>query len=121
MVNANLIFTEKSFSLACVDGSKFGKFYGCVLQTLGETNLLLDIEKTTSKGKELPTTRLLLQRAFAEYGKGFVDMFLLDALYTDQSTINLILNNGSDVLIKTEEMRLTIIQDTDSLFRSRSK
>lgn len=107
----------KKFKLACVDGSLFGKFYSCVLQSLGKANLLLDIEVTTGKGKELPTTRTLLDRAFKEYGKGFVDLFLLDGLYADRYTINLILSNKSNVLIKTEETRLMIIQDADSLFR----
>ena len=32
----------------------FGNFYGSVLQSSGEVNLLLDIEETTAKGKELP-------------------------------------------------------------------
>ena len=107
----------RKFRLACVDGSMFGNFYGSVLQSLGEVNLLLDIEETTTKGKELPATRTLLNRAFSEYGKGFVDIFLLDALYADQHTINLILANNSHVLIKTNEGRLPIIQDADSLFR----
>jgi hypothetical protein len=107
----------KKFKLACVDGSMFGEFYGSVLQSVGEVNLLLDIEKTTGKGKELPTTRALLDRSFREYGKGFVDIFLLDALYADQYTINLVLTNDSHVLIKTKETTLTIIQDADSLFK----
>ncbi len=101
---------------ACVDGSQFGGFYGCVLQVLGETNLLLDIEPTTGKGKELPTSRILLQRAFDEYGLGFVDLFLLDGLYKDRKTINLILSKGSHVLVKTTETRLNIIQDANGLF-----
>lgn len=108
----------RKFRIACVDGSMFGKFYGSVLQSVGEANLLIDIEKTTNKGKELPTTRALLQRAFNEYGKGFVDIFLFDALYADQYTINMVLTNGSHVLIKTKEKTLTIIQDADSLFRA---
>jgi hypothetical protein len=107
----------KKFKLACVDGSLFGKFYGCVLQLLGEANLLLDIEVTTGKGKEIPTTRALLDRAFREYGEGFVDIFLLDALYADKQTINLILSNKSHFLMKTEETSLTIIKDADSLFK----
>lgn len=110
----------KKFKLACVYGSLFGKFYGCVLQLLGEANLLLDIEVTTGKGKEIPTTRALLDRAFREYGEGFegfVDIFLLDALYADKQTINLILSNKSHFLMKTEETTLRIIQDADSLFR----
>ena len=34
----------KKFKIACVDGSLFGKFYGCVLQLLGKANLLIDIK-----------------------------------------------------------------------------
>lgn len=107
----------KKFKIACVDGSLFGKFYGCVLQLLGKANLLLDIEVTTCKGKEIPTTRALLDRAFREYGEGFVDIFLLDALYADKQTINLILSHKSHFLMKTEETTLRIIQDADSLFK----
>jgi hypothetical protein len=101
---------------ACVDGSQFGGFYGCVLQVLGEEKLLLYIEATTGKGKELATTRALLQRSFQEYGPGFVDLFLLDGLYKDKKTIKLILSNESDVLVKTTETRLNIIKDADGLF-----
>jgi len=77
---------------ACVDGSQFGVFYGCALQSVGEANLLLDIEPTTCKGKEIPTTRILLDRVFDNYGDGFVDIFLLDGLYTDKNTINQVLS-----------------------------
>jgi hypothetical protein len=106
----------RELKAACVDGSQFGGFYGCVLQVLGEANLLLDIESTTGKGKELPTTRILLERAFQEYGAGFVDLFLLDGLYKDRKTINLILSEESHALIKTTETRLDIIQDANGLF-----
>jgi hypothetical protein len=106
----------RKLKASCVDGSMFGGFYGCVLQSLGTANLLLDIERTTGKGKELPTTRKMLERVFHDYGDGFVDLFLLDALYKDKKTINLILSHQSHVLIKTEETRLCIIQDADGLF-----
>lgn len=106
----------RKLKVACVDGSHFGKFYGCVLQSLGEADLLLDIEPTTGKGNEIPTTRILLDRAFDEYGDGFVDMFLLDGLYADKVTINQILSHKSHVLIKTTETRRIIIQDADGLF-----
>jgi len=106
----------RKLKAACVDGSMFGGFYGCVLQSLGEANLLLDMEPTTGKGKELPTTRTLLERVFHDYGDGFVDLFLLDGLYKDKNTINLILSHKSHVLVKTEETRLSIIKDADGLF-----
>ena len=91
-------------------------FLWLCLQSLGEANLLLDMERTTGKGKDLPTTREMLQRVFHEYGDGFVDLFLLDVLYKDKKAINLILSHKSHVLIKTEETRLSIIQDADGLF-----
>jgi len=106
----------RKLKAVCVDGSQFGGFYGCVLQSLGEANLLLDIERTTGKGKELPTTRKMLERVFHNYGDGFVDLFLLDALYKDKKTINLINSHKSHALVKTEETRLTIIQDAHGLF-----
>jgi len=84
---------------------------------LGEATLLLDIEDTTCKGKEIPTTRALLDRAYNEYGEGFVDIILLDALYADKQMINQILSHKSHFLMKTEETSLTIIQDADSLFK----
>ena len=106
----------RKLKAACVDGSQFGGFYGCVLQSLGEANLLLDIERTTGKGKELPTTRNMLERVFHDYGDGFVELFLMDALYKDKKTINLIYSHKSHVLVKTEETRLSIIKDADGLF-----
>ncbi len=47
-----------------------------------------------------------------------MDIFLLDGLYADKKTINQILFHNSQVLIKTKETRLTIIQDADSLLSS---
>lgn len=67
----------KKFKLACVDGSLFGKFYGCVLQLLGEANLLLDIAVTTGKGKEIPTTRALLQEHYSIELSGNMEKDLL--------------------------------------------
>jgi hypothetical protein len=106
----------RKLKVACVDGSQFGRFYGCVLQSVGEANLLLDIEPTNGKGKEIPTTRILLDRVFDEYGDGFVDIFLLDGLYADKKTINQVVSRKSHILIKTIETSLSIIQDADGLF-----
>jgi hypothetical protein len=58
----------------------------------------------------------MLERVFHDYGDGFIDLFLLDALYKDKKTINLVLSHKSHVLIKTEETRLNIIKDADGIF-----
>jgi hypothetical protein len=113
----NIDVYGRKLKVACVDGSLFGKFYGCVLLSVGEANLMLDIEPTTGKGKESPTTRRLLDRAFNDYGDGFVDMILLDGLHANKKTINHIISHKSEVLIRTEEKKLSIIQDAEGLFR----
>jgi len=106
----------RKLKAACIDGSQFGGFYGCVIQSVGEATLLLDIERTTGKGKELPTTRRMLERVFHEYGDGFVNLILFDGLYKDKKSINLLLSHKIHALVKTEETRLTIIKDADGLF-----
>jgi len=58
----------------------------------------------------------LLDRVFDEYGDGFVDIFLLDGLYTDKKTINQVLSHKSHVLIKSTETGLNIIKDAEGLF-----
>jgi len=116
----------RKLKIASVDGSQFGVFYGCALQILGEANLLLDIEVAKGRGKEIAATNSLLQRAFEQY-KGsykdsnkdslaFAELVLLDGLYANQNTINLILKHKSNALIKTDEERLNIIKDAKGLF-----
>jgi len=48
----------------------------------------------------------------------FVDLILFDGLYADKKTINLAVEQGSDVLIKTDEESLSIIKDAKGLFEN---
>jgi hypothetical protein len=93
----------KKERIGCVDGSQFGAFYGSVFFVIGETDLFLDIEVTENKGKELPASRVLMERVYKDYSDGFVDIILFDGLYADKKSINVALSHGSHVLIKTDE------------------
>ena len=108
----------RELRLGCVDGSQFGTFYGSVFMLIGETDLFLDIEATENKGKELPASRALIERVYHDYSAGFVDLILFDGLYADKKTINMTVEHGSDVLIKTDEESLSIIKDAKGLFEN---
>jgi hypothetical protein len=107
----------RDLRVGCIDGSQFGVFYGCVLFIVGQTDLFLDIEPAKNKGKELPASRELMEKTYKEYGDGFLDLILFDGLYADKKTINLCLSHNSDVLIKTDEESLNIINDAKGLFK----
>ncbi len=102
------------------DGSGFGKFFGCVLAIPGKINMAVDVE-IYSRGKELEASRSVLSRAGKRLGKGFVDIIVGDGLYITKENIEQCKEElGCDVLIKTGEERLLIIEDARDLFFGRN-
>ena len=99
-----------------IDGSKFGKHWGSVFMVSGEVDLMMGIERYEKRGKELAASRGLMSYLFERFGKGFVDVVLMDGLYKDKRSINLCLSNGSIPLIKTGEERLLVIEQAKNLF-----
>lgn len=77
---------------------------------------MLDYEPMANRGKELEASSRLVQRLEKHWGKRWVDVVLLDGLYVSQSHINQHLRAGLDVLIKTDETRLNIIEDAEGIF-----
>jgi hypothetical protein len=69
-----------------------------------------------NKGKERPMARVVLDRAVKRFGKGFVKSLLLDGLYVTKDWINRCVSHEIDVLIKTQEETLGVIQDAQGLF-----
>lgn len=109
------VYGEK-LRIGITDGSGFGVFYGSVFVVSGKVDLMIDIEGSSGAGKELPTSKKLLRRLFKRFGRGFVDVILVDGLYVDKELINLCLNNGVGVVIKTEEESLNVIEDASLMF-----
>jgi len=99
-----------------VDGSEFGGFGASVLTFVGMVNAPVDVE-LYSKGKELSATSILLRRAIKRYGKSFVEIIINDGLFVTKRYIFRCKEEvGCDVLIKTKDENLTIIQDAKGLF-----
>jgi hypothetical protein len=101
-----------------IDGSCFGRFRASCFAQIGTICLMADLEPIKKMGKELSASARLVKRLSKRLGKRFVDLILLDALYMAQNFIQVCLDSGIDVLIKTREETLDIIQDAKALLLS---
>lgn len=103
-----------------LDGSCFGGFWASVLVLAGKSEAVVDLEPYEKRGKELAASREVLRRANQELGKEFFDLILVDGLYPSEEDFRLCRDAfGSDLLVKTQEEGLTVIQDAQSLFFTR--
>ncbi len=79
---------------------------------------MVDLEPMEKQGKELPAGYALLRRLKSKLGTGFVDLILGSGLYLNTPFFNLCLGEmKSDVLVKTDEKGLRIIQDAVGMLR----
>ena len=103
--------------LGIIDGSRFGRLWASCFEIVGPISLMVDLEPYEKRGKELPASYALLRRLKAKLGIGFVDLILGDGLYLNAPFFNLCLDElKSDVLVKTDDITLRIIQDAQGLF-----
>lgn len=107
-------------ALGITDGSSFGGFWASVLMLRGPSEAVLDLEPYQKRGKELAASRKVLRRANQKLGKGFFDLISADGLYANEKDFRLSRRElGCDLLVKTQEETLTVIQDARSLFFTR--
>jgi hypothetical protein len=103
-----------------VDGSCFGGFWASVLMLAGRSEAVVDLEPYEKRGKELAASREVLRRAHRKLGREFFDLVLADGLYPTQEDFRLCRDElGSNLLVKTQEETLSVIQDARSLFFTR--
>jgi hypothetical protein len=99
------------------DGSNFGGFWASVLILAGKNDAVVDLEPYEGRGHELAGNRKVLRRAKQELGKEFFDLILADGLYPTEKDFRLCRRElGSDLLVKTQEEGLNVIQDARGLF-----
>jgi len=100
-----------------VDASDFGGLFASTFAiTSDDVDAVIDLHPCRF-GKELAATKSLLNGLRAELGLNFVDIIVGDALYMSKEHIRECKEDFEcDVLVKTEEERLTIIEDAKGLF-----
>lgn len=111
---------RKIRAVGITDGSNFGGFWASVLMLAGKSEAVVDLEPYEKRGKELAANRKVLRRASKKLGREFFDLILADGLYPTEKDFRLSRRElGSDLLVKTQEETLTVIQDARSLFFTR--
>ena len=106
--------------IGIIDGSEFGRLLASCFEIVGPVRKMVDLEPMEKRGKGLPAGYALLRQLKANLGTGFVDLILGDGLYLNAPVFNLCLGElKSDMLVKTDERGLRIIQDAEGLFRAK--
>lgn len=104
--------------IGMIDGSCFGQFRASCFAHIGSVCLMGGLEPIEGPGKELPASERLVDRLRKRLGRRFVDLLLLDGLYVAQGFLRKCLEECQvDVLIKTQEEGLNIIQDAMGIFQ----
>lgn len=106
----------KKLRLGIVDGHWAGGIWASVLAVCGKSGGVVDLERYSGRGHELEASRRVIRRSFQKLGKGFFGIIAGDGLYATQEDFQMGLDQGSHLLVKTDEEGLTVIQDAKHLF-----
>ena len=105
------------FRVGIVDGTSFGTFQASVVELVGQSALLLDLEPMPKRGTELPTSHRLLRRVQQALAPGGLTLLLGDGLYFNAPFFSLCLEElHCDVFVKTDDARRDVIADAMGLF-----
>ena len=111
---------RKIRAVGITDGSCFGGFWASVLTLAGKSEAVVDLEPYQTRGDELPASRRLLKRVHEKLGREFFDLILADGLYPTEEDFRSYRGDfGSDLLVKTQEETLSVVQDARGLFFTR--
>jgi hypothetical protein len=108
---------KRELRIAGIDASGFGRHLASCISIFGKTQIVLDVEPYSTKGKELPSSYELIRRTSRLLGKGFCDILIGDGLYRTAKFFRLCKASGFDGLVKTKETRLEIIKDAVGLYK----
>jgi hypothetical protein len=106
----------KRMRVGVVDGSGIGGQLASFLMLLGEVPTILALQRLKKKGKELPVTLRMLRQTPQRWGRGFLSLVLGDGLYPTTSFWKTCQSIGSDGVVKTDEITLSIVQDANGIF-----
>jgi hypothetical protein len=90
-------------TIGIIDGSCMGNHYLSAFVLSGKTEYPLIIENCEKRGKELPVSKVLLDKAQTILGDNFPQLMLFDALYFNENSFKRVREKGAHILIKCKE------------------
>ncbi|MBN1897256.1 MAG: hypothetical protein JW827_00645 [Spirochaetes bacterium] len=104
-----------------IDGSTFGKHFGCALYVIGKIDYLLDLVEMKKRGKEIPAAKKLARRLRDKFWKNYFDLILYDGLCRYELIQYFRKITGCHVLVKTTEKDLDIIKEVELMIKNKEK
>jgi hypothetical protein len=98
-----------------------GSHYLSMLDLCGKTDYPVMLLPYAKQGKELPTSRLLLQQAKTTLGSQFPELLLLDGEYFTKNIFDEVASAKACLLIKSKEPFRDVHQDAQLLFQAKEK
>jgi len=121
LARRELVPGEKARRIGIIDGSCMGTHYHSMLDLCGKTDYPVMLLPYAKQGKELPTSRLLLQQAKTALGSQFPELLLLDGEYFTKNIFDEIASAKASLLIKCKEPFRDVHQDAQLLFQAKEK
>ena len=90
-------------TIGIIDGSCMSNHYLSAFVLSGKTEYPLVIENCEKRGKELPVSKVLLDKAQMLLGDNFPQLLLYDALYFNENSFKRTREKGAHILIKCKE------------------
>ena len=90
-------------TIGIIDGSCMGNHYLSAFVLSGKTEYPLVIENCKKRGKELPVSKVLLDKAYKLLRSDFPHLILVDALYFNENSFHRVRRKKSHILIKCKD------------------
>lgn len=126
-INNNLqrIQIEKNSSyrtIGIIDGSCMGNHYLSAFVLSGKTEYPLVVEDCKKRGKELPVSKTLLDKAQEILKSYFPQLILVDGLYFNKKTFGNIRDKNSHILIKCKDPEFReVLKDAQFIFKAKNE
>jgi hypothetical protein len=109
-------------SAGIIDGSCMSNHYLSAFVLSGKTEYPLLIEDCEKRGKELPVSEVLLDKAKKILGKDFPQLILVDALYFNVNSFRRVREKNSHILIKCKEPEFReVLKDAQFVFNAKDE
>lgn len=109
-------------TIGIIDGSCMSNHYLSAFVLSGKTEYPLSVENCEKRGKELPFSKVLLDKAQTLLGDNFPQLLLFDALYFNANNFRQVREKNAHLLIKCKEPDFrAVLRDAQFIFNAKDE
>lgn len=109
-------------TIGIIDGSCMSNHYLSAFVLSGKTEYPLIVENCKKRGKELPVSEILLNKAKKVLKDHFPELILVDALYFNENSFHRVRKNNAHILIKCKEPEFrAVLKNAQFIFNAKNE